>query len=76
MEEEDRAGQGLAMDCGAILEEEERVDTALRHTKLQDFAIVRPRCVRSKRKQSPSLMSLHLDRSLVKHTSACFIRLQ
>ena len=39
-------------------------------------SIVRPRCVRSKRKQSPSLMSLHSGLSLVKRTSACFIRLQ
>ena len=39
-------------------------------------AIVRPRCVRSKRKQSPSLMLLHSGRSLGKRKSACFIRLQ
>ena len=38
--------------------------------------IVRPRCVQSKRKQSPSLMSLHSGRSLGKRISACFIRLQ
>ena len=42
----------------------------------KDVIIVRPRCVRSKRKQLPSLMSLHSGRSLGKRTSACIIRLQ
>ena len=42
---------------------------------LKFHIIVHPRCVWSKRKHSPSLMSLHSGLSLDKRTSACFIHL-